>query len=253
VQQARKIQLIDQQITEANNGDPQDFNVWRETTAVVLRTVLGDTSPLYVSFREIQYGLSMFSTSTPAEAWERARTRGVSEAIAILKAARTEVELTGGSPEASAPAIGNKIFIIHGHSEARKHEVARVVSHLTKNEPVILHEQANEGRTILEKFEFHAAEAGYAIAIATADDIGRAKSSATELPRARQNVIFELGFFFGALGRQRAALLYESGVERPSDLDGLVHIQLDDSGGWKLLLARELDNAGIGVEWSALR
>jgi len=89
--------------------------------------------------------------------------------------------------------------------------------------------------------------------IATADDIGRVANSTDEAPRARQNVIFELGFFFGALGRSRVALLYEEALERPSDTDGIVRVQLDGAGGWKLLLARELDAAGVGVDWTALR
>ncbi len=118
---------------------------------------------------------------------------------------------------------------------------------------MILHEQANEGRTIIEKFEDHAAEAGYAVVLLTADDVGRAAAEADEHPRARQNVDFELGFFFGALGRRRVAMLYEEAVERPSDTDGIVRIALDDAGAWKLTLARELDAVGIPVNWPALR
>jgi predicted nucleotide-binding protein len=122
---------------------------------------------------------------------------------------------------------------------------------------VILHEQANEGRTLIEKFEDHAADAAYAVVLATGDDVGRSAACEADdeplTPRARQNVVFELGFFFGSLGRAKVALLYEEGIERPSDTDGIARIPLDAAGGWKLLLARELDNAGIGVDWSALR
>ncbi len=143
--------------------------------------------------------------------------------------------------------------MVHGHDEARKHELARFLRAATGNEPVILHEQANAGGTVLEKFEAYAADAGYAVVIATGDDVGRAAASVTDQPRARQNVVFELGFFFGALGRPRVALLYEDGVEIPSDISGLVRIPLDPAGAWKMLLAREMDSAGIGIEWSALR
>jgi predicted nucleotide-binding protein len=251
----KKIELLDERISEANYGKPKDFDVWRQTTEVVLRSVLGDTNPLYTSFREVHYGLPAWTDATPPDVWERAQANGVIEVIAILKAAKIEVELTGGLPESKAEQIvgGKQVFIVHGHSDARKHEVARFVARLTKNEPIILHEQANGGRTIIEKFELHAADAGYAIIIATGDDVGRARGSAAERPRARQNVVFELGFFFAALGRARTALLYEDGVENPSDIGGLAYIPLDDSGGWKLLLARELEGAGIGVEWAALR
>jgi predicted nucleotide-binding protein len=254
VDQAKKLELLDQQIAAAKDGHPEDFTVWRQTTEVVLRNVLGDTNPLYASFQEIRYGLSIWTDSTPDEAWAEAQASGVGEAIAILKAAKTEVELQGGLPESAAasPAQGKEVLIVHGHDERRKHEVARLVAKLTKNERVILHEQAEEGRTIIEKFEAHAADTGYAIAIATGDDVGRSRSSTEDQPRARQNVILELGFFYGALGRSRTALLYEDGVELPSDLDGIARIGLDDSGGWKLRLARDLDKSGIGIDWSAL-
>src|SRR5262245_61982687 len=89
---------------------------------------------------------------------------------------------------------------------------------------------------------------------ATTPERGKTAASAPAAnPRARQNVVFELGFFFGVLGRSHVALLYEEGVERPSDTDGIERIPLDDAGGWKLPLARELDAAGIGVDWSALK
>jgi predicted nucleotide-binding protein len=220
---SKKLELLDQQITAAKDGHPDDFDVWRQTTEVVLRNVLGDANPLYDSFKNVRYGLSMWTDTTPQEAWERAQARGVREAIAILKAAKAEVEIVGGLPESVAMAAGKQVFVIHGHDQARKHEIARFVTKVTKNDPVILHEQANEGRL-----------------------------SEVDQPRARQNVILELGFFFGALGRSRTALLYEDGVELPSDVDGIMRIRLDDSGGWQVLLARELDKAGIGVDLSGL-
>ncbi len=93
--------------------------------------------------------------------------------------------------------------------------------------------------------------AGYVVALLTADDVGRAKSG-TDQPRARQNVVFETGFFCGAFGRSRVAVLVEDGVERPSDLQGVVYIALDAAGAWKQSVARELESAGMPVEWSAL-
>ena len=72
------------------------------------------------------------------------------------------------------------------------------------------------------------------------------------MPRARQNVVFEMGFFFGALGRERVAVLYEEGVELPSDVDGLVYILLDRSGAWKTAVSREITAAGFQVDLKAL-
>jgi predicted nucleotide-binding protein len=123
---------------------------------------------------------------------------------------------------------------------------------MTGLEVIVLREQPNAGRTILEKFEDSAAVTSYAVVLLTADDIGRA-SSANELqPRGRQNVIFELGFFFGRLGRDRVTVLQGEGVEQPSDIGGLVYTTLDSSGAWKLALARELESANISVNYSRI-
>lgn len=116
----------------------------------------------------------------------------------------------------------------------------------------MLHEQPSGGRTILEKFEKHAADAGYAVVLLTADDQGGVASDSDLRPRGRQNVIFELGFFFGKLGRDRVAVLLGSGVEEPSDIRGLVYIPFDPAGTWKHRLARELVGAGIDVDYSRI-
>ncbi|WP_129669878.1 TIR domain-containing protein [Phytoactinopolyspora endophytica] len=250
----RKLELLDEQIRMANEGKPENFELWRQKTEVVLRNVLGDANPLYSSFTGISYSLMMFTDGTPQSAFDAAQVEGVREAIAILQAAIHEVEISGGAPtgQDGPRASGAKVFIVHGHDNARKHEVARFLTRLTSNEPLILHEQANAGRTLIEKFEHYAASTGYAVVIATGDDRGRAVDDADDKPRARQNVVFELGFFFGALGRDRVAFLYEEGLESPSDVDGLVYLPLDSGGAWKMQLARELASVGLGVDWSAL-
>ncbi|HEX6075992.1 MAG TPA: nucleotide-binding protein [Micromonosporaceae bacterium] len=144
------------------------------------------------------------------------------------------------------------IFVVHGHDHGRAQEVARVLERVTGRDAVILHEQANQGRTLLEKFEAHAASAAFAVVLLTGDDEGR-KAGTTELqPRGRQNVIFELGFFFGQLGRSRVMVLVDRGVEHPSDIVGLVYEVLDAGGAWKRALARELEAAKISVNHSKM-
>lgn len=251
----RKTELLQQQIDEARDRLPTDFNLWRQQTEVVLRNVIGDANPLYVSFKKVRYTLMAATDRTPRSDWDAARVRGIKQAIAVLKAAQMEVSISGGTPvsDAQNEATGTSIFIVHGRDDAKKHDVARFLRNSTGREPVILHEQTNGGRTVIEKFEQHAAGAAFAVVIATGDDQGRAATDHGERPRARQNVIFELGFFFGSLGRGRVVFLYEEDVERPSDIDGLVRISLDAAGAWKLPLARELDAAGIGIDWAALK
>ena len=107
------------------------------------------------------------------------------------------------------------------------------------------HEQPNQGRTIIEKYEQSAAEVGFAVVLMTPDDMGAAVSSDVQNQRARQNVIFELGYFAGKLGRGRVCLLRKGNVEIPSDLFGVVYTDMDPAEGWKSALVKELKAAGI--------
>ncbi|MDX6450666.1 MAG: hypothetical protein QOH16_715 [Gaiellaceae bacterium] len=138
------------------------------------------------------------------------------------------------------------IFLVHGHDSARKDQVARFVERVTNREVIVLHEQPSRGLTIIEKFEAHGRAAGYAIALLTRDDLGRDGSGGPDLrSRARQNVVFELGFFVGVLGRSRVVVLIDPDVEKPSDISGLIYVTLADE--WRSLLAREMAAAGLPV------
>jgi predicted nucleotide-binding protein len=113
-------------------------------------------------------------------------------------------------------------------------------------EVVILHEKASKGRTLIEKFEAHSDVAfAFAVVLLTPDDLGMLASGRRKklAPRARQNVILELGYFVGKLTRERVCALCVNGVERPSDYDGVVYVPLDDGGGWRFELAKELKAA----------
>jgi predicted nucleotide-binding protein len=139
------------------------------------------------------------------------------------------------------------VFIVHGHNDPAKTEVARLIEHAGLN-PVILHEQPNAGRTIIEKFEAHGRSAGFAVVLLTPDDVGG--PSAAELhPRARQNVIGEMFWFAGRIGRQRVCALKKGAVEIPSDFAGVTYTEMDDRGAWKQELLRELSAAGFKVDW----
>ncbi len=139
------------------------------------------------------------------------------------------------------------VFIIHGHDDGTKETVARFIERLGLK-PIILHEQPNQGQTIIEKFERYA-EVAFAIALLTPDDTGGLSKDEQSLkPRARQNVIFEFGYFMGKLGRQRVCALKKENVETPSDYDGVLYIAFDESGAWKMELVKELKNAGFDVD-----
>lgn len=141
----------------------------------------------------------------------------------------------------------NKVFVVHGHDKRTRNAVVRFIEelHLT---PIVLQEKADKGRTVIEKFERHADEVGYAIVLLTPDDRGGVKTvkSLDDLElRARQNVIFELGFFYGKLSRNQVCALLKDKIEIPSDIGGVLWIRMDNSGIWKHRLRMELLEAGL--------
>jgi predicted nucleotide-binding protein len=138
-----------------------------------------------------------------------------------------------------------RVFIVHGHDEAAKQTVARFVEKLGL-QAIILREQPYAGRTIIEDIEKYS-NVGFAVVLLTPDDIGGPKGTRLKdlKPRARQNVIFELGFFVGKLGRNRVCVLYKEGVEIHSDYHGILYVPMDPNEGWKRSLAKEIKEAGI--------
>jgi predicted nucleotide-binding protein len=139
-----------------------------------------------------------------------------------------------------------KVFLVHGHDDAVKQSVARFLEKLDL-EPIILHEQPNKGQTVIEKFETNS-DVRFAVVLLTPDDEGRATTARDLKPRARQNVILELGYFIGKLHRARVCALHKDAVELPSDIHGVTWVRYDDAGGWRLELARELKAAGVSVD-----
>lgn len=136
-----------------------------------------------------------------------------------------------------------KIFIVHGRDDATKNDVARFVGQLDLD-VVILHEQTSRGRTLTTKFVEVASEASFAVVLITPDDVGGLSQEALN-PRARQNVIFELGYFIGLLGPDKVCALVSGNVERPSDFEAVVYVAYGPSTGWRTELARELRGADI--------
>ena len=176
---------------------------------------------------------------------------GISGLEGILERLDLYTELKSKSRPKSA--FGNDVFIVHGHDNEAKVIVARFVETLGIT-ATILHEQPSSGLTIIEKIEKYAGTAGFAIVLITPDDLGGLKDSTDDEPnpRARQNVIFELGYFIGRLGRERVCPLFKGEVEKPSDIDGIVYVPMDSSDGWKLKLAQEMKQTGLPVDMNKL-
>jgi predicted nucleotide-binding protein len=142
----------------------------------------------------------------------------------------------------------DSVFLVHGHDEGLKEAVARFLEKIGIK-PVILHEQINNGMTIIEKFEDFADRAGFAVVLMTPDDYGYPKNH-EELKKARprQNVVLELGYFVAKLTRRKVLVLTNGELELPSDFAGVVYESVDKSDGWKLKLAKELCSAGFEVD-----
>jgi predicted nucleotide-binding protein len=157
----------------------------------------------------------------------------------------------GAIAEAAEPTLDlSKVFVVHGHDGAPKAEVARFIEKLGF-EAVILHERPNKGRALITKFREEAAGVGFAVVLMTPDDLGKGKEAPDLKPRARQNVVFELGFFIGKLGPERVAALVKGDIEIPSDFDGVVYIQLDKAD-WKTKLGIELQETGYKFDWNTV-
>lgn len=140
----------------------------------------------------------------------------------------------------------NNIFIVHGQNESIKNNVARFVEKLHLN-PIILHEQASSGKTIIEKIESYS-NVEFGIILYSSSDEGRKANSNEELKkRARQNVIFEHGYLIGKIGRNKVCALIENGVEIPNDLSGVVYVEIDNKNAWKYELAKEMKSAGLDI------
>jgi predicted nucleotide-binding protein len=147
------------------------------------------------------------------------------------------------SVPAAAVEPSRKVFLVHGHDEAAKNEVALFLRTIGL-EPIILHLMPNGGRHLLTKFREESEGASFAVVLMTPDDEGGPVGGAHNRG-ARQNVVFELGFFIGRMASSIVAALLKGGVEKPSDFDGIAYINFGSGHGWKTELARELDHAKV--------
>lgn len=189
--------------------------------------------------------------------WEKVRPKqiGYLEGLALKTSAKltlSQKSVAQGSTN-TLPVTNktNKVFIVHGHDSATKESVARYLEKIGLD-PIILHEQPNGGKTIIEKFEVYS-DVGFAVILLTPDDVGNTKDNKDSLKaRARQNVIMELGYFLGKLGRARVCALYKEGVEIPSDYQGVLYTVHDASEGWKIKLAQELNECGFALNIGAI-
>ena len=143
----------------------------------------------------------------------------------------------------------NEIFIVHGHDEEAKSKTARFIEQLGFR-PIILHEQASSGKTIIEKIEEYT-NVGFGIILYTPCDLG-GKTIDTLKSRARQNVVFEHGYLIGKIGRKNVCALVKGDIETPNDISGVVYVKMDSDEAWHLKIAKELKSSGYKVDMNKL-
>lgn len=272
-QMRRGVARLRKRVEELETFDPQsvhkryapEVEVLGTSIEETLGSVFGPSTIEYNRYRhaaDIDVGgraLSMIGGGGPEpifqvhEDLEKGRQSSIallSQAVRFLEEEIAEHEQVT-APTLRAPALSRalpkKIFVVHGHDEAALQGVARFLEKLGL-EAIVLREQPDQGRTIIEKFETYAAEVGFAVVLLTPDDLGAASAAPTQAPRARQNVVFELGYFAGRLGRGKTCLMRKGTVEVPSDLYGVIYTDLDPGEAWKLKLVREFKAAGLDFD-----
>jgi predicted nucleotide-binding protein len=247
--------LLDQMPEIRSSGrNSAAVSTWLRNVKIVLSEWYGQNSLVFTEFDGIWFSPGIMYEGQPDHEFADAFNSGLDQAKGFLESRindlreRVEHENPSFSSSLFTPDPDcRRVFVVHGHDHGKMETVARFLGKLDL-EPIILHEQADQGKTLIEKFVTHAADVRCAVVILTADDIASPKTNPQQKElRARQNVILELGFFVGKLGRERTFALVEKDVALPSDIHGVVYIPLDD-GEWRLRLVKELKAAGLPVD-----
>ena len=228
------------------------FLAWETKTERFLINKYGENSVEHKKFLDINFSSFIWGDSREEET--RLSVGACREGLLACKAIfeiyledMEDAKDTNTQGKTIKSEVLSKIFIVHGHDGELKESVARIIEK-QKIEAIILSEQANRGRTVIEKFENYS-DVGGAICLFTADDLGRAKNESTDNTRARQNVVLETGYFMGKLGRDHVVILADDGIEMPSDLSGVVYT---NTGDWKIDLLKELKDMGYTVDFNKL-
>lgn len=171
------------------------------------------------------------------------------EDVTILEPIKQQKQQTSKTIEVTKVISDkSKVFIVHGHDNSAKQEVARFIASIGLD-PIILHEKASSGMTIIEKIEHYSSQSDFAIVLYTPCDKGRGATE-TKIParnRARQNVVFEHGYLMAQLGRENVCALVKGEIETPTDISGVVYVDLDLAGAWKQEVSKELKACGYKI------
>lgn len=220
-----------------------EYYTWNDYNEDLLSRMF-DNSSIRDGYRK-SFGIGHMGESPLAELVEEFRD-DVDYYLRKLESIRDRLEIievsAGILQQPARPShpriVSKKVFVVHGHDDGMRETVARFIEKLGLT-PIILSEQPNAGKTIIEKFEASSEDVGYAVVLLTPDDIGYPKDRPEAAqPRARQNVILELGYFVAKLGRSGVCALHKGDVEIPSDYHGVLYLKMDSH--WQIVLAKEI-------------
>lgn len=236
--------LIEKKVTSSD----EEFITWHKKVERFLQRKYGDSTELK-DFRNTHFSLMIFTLNETHSDYVKVCRSGLESTKAVFKVYLEEMQEEvfekheSKVGESKKVADLKKVFIVHGHDGELKESVARMIER-QGIEAIILSEQANKGATIIEKFEAYS-DVGAAICLFTADDSGKGNKESDYRKRARQNVVFEAGYFMGKLGRQNVIMIADVEIEIPSDMQGVVY---SDNTYWQVAVLKELKEIGFDVD-----
>lgn len=260
---SKKVDLLEGLIKFIGDYDQQDKGdtIIRHAQMIIKKVTNND---IYFSHIEkIRFSPSMVAHNIPgfedaSITYSRIFNQGKQEMISLIRTVLKDIEIDSQvnssvldtSPQESKVNF-RKIFVVHGHNNEIKLDVARTLEKLGL-EAIILHEKPNQGRTIINKFADYS-DVDFAIVVISADDFGYSKKEGEKDKklRPRQNVIFELGYFIAKLGIGKVIPLVENKeIELPGDYDGIVYVPYNE--GWKNQLIQELKALKYNIDANKL-
>lgn len=223
--------------------DDNKIDLINKKISLYSEKIFGDSKKYGAEANNISYCL--FVDPCPESEQREVWIQGQQKLVNLIDTMLEDYELSSYDRSSKNKMKDNKkVFIVHGHNDKLRLEVSNWLYSLKLN-PIVLHEQANSGvKSIIDKLEMYS-DVRCAIILMTADDKGKAKEEKSYKERARQNVVFEAGYFIGKLEPQNVILLHEAGIEMPGDLGGCVYIEASDQNGWKEEVRREFNKMGI--------
>ena len=228
-------ELIDQ-LQNVRNKDrfSKEFTDWNELAKSRIRSIFSKESDNLIEFKDIIYNPSVLSSRTPENVRNDAFQNGLEQAEAMLLAMVDEVDnwfddevIEISTKESSDIEDTGKIFIVYGHDKLALHSAKTLIYELGLK-PITVTPGESEGGYIFSTIERLANECCFALVLLTPDDEGKSKSEKDYKDRARQNIIFEWGYFNGIYGIKRVCAAYKKGVEMPSDMEGIFYYPFKD-------------------------